>query len=57
MFRFISKIISKIKNFLKNPSDNFLCDSCAYDYPSACSHPERPNVKECGEYKLRGNNY
>ncbi|MEJ5187498.1 MAG: hypothetical protein WHT46_10525 [Candidatus Geothermincolales bacterium] len=31
----------------------FLCDSCAFDYPGACSRPERPNAVECPDYRPR----
>ncbi len=30
-----------------------LCDTCAYDYPSACRRPERPNATSCPDYKKR----
>ena len=32
-------------------SDDFLCDSCRYDYDGACNRPERPNAKVCPDYK------
>ena len=28
-------------------SGRILCDSCKYDYPSACKNPERPNARKC----------
>lgn len=31
----------------------FLCDTCRYDYRSACSRPERPNATRCDAYKPR----
>ena len=31
----------------------FLCDTCRYDYGTACSRPERPNARECPDYKKR----
>lgn len=31
----------------------FLCDTCAYDHPSACNRPERPNARKCPDYKRR----
>ncbi|MHB8780751.1 MAG: hypothetical protein ACYC55_05150 [Candidatus Geothermincolia bacterium] len=30
-----------------------LCDRCAYDYPSACRRPERPNARSCPDYRRR----
>ncbi len=29
----------------------FLCDSCKYDYGSACKRPERPNAVRCPDYR------
>jgi hypothetical protein len=34
-------------------SRRYLCDSCRYDYPGACSRPERPNAVTCPDYKRR----
>lgn len=31
-----------------------LCDSCAWNWRSACHRPERPNATWCPEYKKRG---
>lgn len=31
--------------------DEFLCDSCRYDYDGACHRPERPNATVCPDYK------
>lgn len=31
----------------------FLCDSCRYDYGTACRNPKRPNVSRCPEYRQR----
>jgi len=31
--------------------DEFLCDTCRYDYGDACRRPERPNAIECDDYK------
>ncbi len=32
----------------------FLCDSCAFDWRTACHNPDRPNATECKDYKSRG---
>jgi len=32
----------------------FLCDSCKWDWRSACHRPERPNATECPDYDRRG---
>jgi hypothetical protein len=31
-----------------------LCDSCKFDWPSACHQPARPNAVWCPDYKKRG---
>jgi len=31
----------------------FLCDSCRYNYPTACHRPERPNAKRCPDFKRK----
>ena len=28
-----------------------LCDTCKYNYPSACHRPERPNATRCPDYR------
>jgi hypothetical protein len=43
--------LSKIKKIFKGR--RLLCDTCAYDYPSACSNPDRPNATSCKDYKKR----
>jgi hypothetical protein len=30
-----------------------LCDSCRWDYGSACKRPERPNATRCPDYEKR----
>ena len=31
----------------------FLCDTCRYNYGSACTRRERPNAVTCPDYKRR----
>lgn len=31
-----------------------LCDSCMWNWRSACHRPERPNATWCPDYKKRG---
>lgn len=31
----------------------FLCDTCLYNYGSACERPERPNAIRCPDYKSK----
>ncbi len=30
-----------------------LCDTCKYDYGTACTRRERPNATECPDYRRR----
>ncbi|MHC5053507.1 MAG: hypothetical protein ACYTKD_02185 [Planctomycetota bacterium] len=30
-----------------------LCDTCKYDYGTACTRPERPNATVCADYRKR----
>ncbi|MFC2019055.1 hypothetical protein ACFLU4_03765 [Chloroflexota bacterium] len=32
----------------------FLCDSCKWNWRSACHRPERPTATSCPEYAKRG---
>ncbi|MHC4660439.1 MAG: hypothetical protein ACYS8W_02000 [Planctomycetota bacterium] len=32
----------------------FLCDSCKYDHPNACSNADRPNAAKCKDYSGSG---
>lgn len=41
----------KIRRKLGAPK--LLCDTCMYDYPSACHNPDRPNATECPDYRKR----
>ena len=53
MIKFINLILQKIRGVLAFTKDEFLCDSCKYDYSNACHNSNKPNVKDCGEYKKR----
>jgi hypothetical protein len=53
MLNFISKLLNKIKAWVSAAEGGFLCDTCKYDYPSACNNPKRPNAKKCSEYSKR----
>lgn len=54
---FLTNIWSRVKNLFCYPSPygyhGFLCDSCKYDYRTACTNPKRPNVKKCSGYKRK----
>jgi len=32
----------------------FLCDSCKWNWRSACHYPERPNAVWCPDYQKKG---
>ncbi|HOD51871.1 MAG TPA: hypothetical protein PLM14_10665 [Candidatus Hydrogenedentes bacterium] len=38
----------------KTCPEEFLCDNCKYDHPSACVRPERPNAVKCPDYRPKG---
>ncbi|MCE5299534.1 MAG: hypothetical protein LLG37_01505 [Spirochaetia bacterium] len=40
------KLLIKLDN-------GFLCDTCRFNHPNDCTHSERPNAKECGEYERK----
>jgi len=42
----------KIKKFLGMKV--ILCDTCKWDWRSACHNRERPNAVECRDYQKRG---
>lgn len=42
---------TRFKQFFRGK--RLLCDTCAYDYPAACSQPERPNATSCPDYRKR----
>lgn len=33
--------------------NEFLCDSCQFNYGDACRRPERPNATRCPDYQRR----
>jgi hypothetical protein len=37
----------------KMGAPRLLCDSCKFDYPGACSNPDRPNATVCPDYQRR----
>jgi len=49
-------MFKKIKAFLKRKlkGEQILCDTCRYNYGNVCFRRERPNAKECPEYKAKG---
>ncbi|MCL0038974.1 hypothetical protein M1N46_01840 [Dehalococcoidia bacterium] len=49
---FTQRIIFHIRRFLG--MNVFLCDTCKWDWRSACHHPERPNATRCPDYEKRG---
>jgi hypothetical protein len=47
----VSRYWLRLRKRLGNPK--LLCDTCMYDYPSACHNSKRPNATECPDYKKR----
>lgn len=54
MKEFMKRIGGWFSRVLSGGSGEFLCDTCRYDYGSACSRPERPNARKCPDYKRGG---
>jgi len=49
---FADRLKLKIKKALG--MNTFLCDSCKWDWRSACHNPARPNATTCRDYEKRG---
>lgn len=47
------KLAETLRRLFALESKRYLCDSCKYDYPSACRRPERPNAVRCPDYKKK----
>lgn len=47
------RIAEALRRIFALDSKRYLCDSCKYDYPSACRRPERPNALKCPDYKKK----
>jgi len=45
------KILKELWAAIFPREHKFLCDTCRYDYGSACRRPERPNATKCPDYK------
>ena len=43
----------KRRGLLLGP-DEFLCDTCKFDYDGACRLPDRPNARRCSKYERSG---
>ncbi|NOZ21807.1 MAG: hypothetical protein GXP25_12065 [Planctomycetes bacterium] len=52
MVRWFARFMRRLAEFFFG-SARILCDTCKYDYPSACRNPERPNAQKCKEYARR----
>ena len=52
----MNDLIFKFKRIIKRIlliDEEFLCDSCMYDWGNACTRPERPNAVRCPDYKKK----
>lgn len=45
MIRWLRKLCRKLVH-----GTVILCDTCKYDYGSACRNSERPNATDCDQY-------
>lgn len=50
---FLSRLAAKIRGAFGG-QPRFLCDTCKWDWRSACHHRERPNATRCPDYEKRG---
>lgn len=48
---FFKQIKNNILKFLIKLDNGFLCDTCRFNHPNTCPHPQRPNAKECRDYE------
>ena len=49
---FLAKLRALLRGLLPS-GGRVLCDTCKYDYGTACTRPERPNATRCPDYKRR----
>ena len=47
------RLAEGLRRMLTFKSRRYLCDDCKWDYPGACSRPERPNALVCPDYRKR----
>ncbi|HEX6970769.1 MAG TPA: hypothetical protein VF234_00925 [Limnochordia bacterium] len=47
----VKQFLLKIWLGLSGRPSRFLCDTCKYNYGSACHRPERPNARYCPDYR------
>jgi len=47
----LRKLLALLRGLV--PGSAPLCDTCKYDYGTACTRPERPNARRCPDYKHR----
>ena len=50
MWRKLKNLIADILGLEKE----ILCDTCRYNFGSACKRPERPNATKCSDYRRMG---
>ena len=52
MGAWLRRLLQRVRAiFAAGGEREFLCDSCRYDYGTACTRPERPNARVCPDYK------
>jgi len=50
---FTRRLVEALRRLFALKSDRYLCDSCKWDYGTACVRPERPNAVRCPDYKKK----
>jgi hypothetical protein len=48
---FWTQVKNNILKLMIKLDNGFLCDTCRYNHPNDCPHPERPNKKSCKDYE------
>jgi hypothetical protein len=47
------RMVLALRRMFAKSGGNYLCDTCKWDYGSACTRPERQNARTCPDYKKR----
>jgi len=50
---FTRRLVEALRRLFALKSQRYLCDTCKWDYGTACIRPERPNAVTCPDYKRK----
>ena len=53
MKRLLQLLSAGLRRLFAFGGSSYLCDSCKWDYGTACTRPERPNARTCPDYKKK----